>query len=390
MTGRATRRTAGRMPGDAAVWWAGAYGARAVLWRGAWAGLPLVATHTAFDIPRGDTLSTWLTALLAAGMALVVTLALPLAVAGADVEGAGEVRWTATIVMLPAVVVALSALWRLGLPPAWSTVAIRVGYAVLVAVVASSAIAGHWADSADGTNSAPHGARSIVGAARAPGALLPCVMRGALALWLAAAVWAVIDRSGWAPLGFAPLIVRLTAIHFHVAGVVVPVIAAAVARAYPSRLADAAAVLAVAGVPATAAGITAVQLGAPPAVEAVLALPMIAGALLVAAVHLAVASGSAGATAPAVVRALRAIVGVTLLATIGLAAAYAARAAGLWAPTIPAMVRWHGVGNIVGVGLCGLVACWLDPATRPALERAPSDALSRAAPTGSADRPPAA
>ncbi|MEO8085008.1 MAG: YndJ family transporter, partial [Ardenticatenales bacterium] len=159
-----------------------------------------------------------------------------------------------------------------------------------------------------------------------------------------------------------------TAIHFHFAGFILPVIAATIARAYPSRLANAAAITAVIGVPSTAVGITATQLGAPHVVEAVLALPMIAGALLVAAVHLDLAfrAGRGGtSTAPVNARVLRAVVGVTLFATMALALDYALRSWLPWAPTIPQMAMWHGIGNAFGVATCGLVACWLDPATQP-------------------------
>jgi hypothetical protein len=191
------------------------------------------------------------------------------------------------------------------------------------------------------------------------------VLRAAFILWLVGTVWLVIDGYQLTPLGFSPLIVRLTAVHFHFAGFILPVIAATLARAYPSRLANAAAVVALLGVPSTAIGITATQLGAPHVVEALLALPMIAGALLVAAVHLGLAFGPRNLEAPMRVVALRAVVGVTLIATMALALVYALRGWLPWSPTIPQMALWHGIGNAFGVATCGLIACWLDPATQP-------------------------
>ncbi|MCC7020442.1 MAG: YndJ family transporter [Ardenticatenales bacterium] len=191
------------------------------------------------------------------------------------------------------------------------------------------------------------------------------VLRSAFVLWLIGTLWLAIDGLELAPLGFPQPIVRLTAVHFHFAGFIVPVIAATLARAYPSRLANTAAVVALLGVPSTAIGITATQLGAPHVVEAMLALPMIAGALLVAAVHLCLAFGPHGLVAPMRVVALRAVVGVTLIATMALALVYALRGWLPWSPTIPQMALWHGIGNAFGVATCGLVACWLDPATQP-------------------------
>lgn len=218
----------------------------------------------------------------------------------------------------------------------------------------------------------------------APAAVLPMqIMRASLVLWTIASVWLAIDGFQLTPLGFPPLIVRLTAIHFHYAGFILPVIAATLARAYPSRLANAAAVAAVLGVPSTAIGITAAQLGAPHIVEALFALPMVAGALLVAAVHLGLAfrAGRGGTVAvPTSARVLRGIVAVTLLATMALALAYALRGWLPWSPTIPQMAMWHGIGNAFGVATCGLVACWLDPATQPPVGGIAPSAATAAAP----------
>lgn len=193
------------------------------------------------------------------------------------------------------------------------------------------------------------------------------VARAALLLWTVGGAWLVMDAFGLRPLGFSARIVRLTAIHFHYAAFIVPVIAAAVAAAHPSRPARLAAVVSALGAPATAVGITAVQFGAPLWLELLCALPMIGGGLLVASVHLGLAF-SAGGRAPAplnrslrlIVRGLRLVVGLTLLGTMGLALAYAGRGLLPWSPTIPKMALWHGLGNLVGVALCGLAACWLE------------------------------
>lgn len=208
----------------------------------------------------------------------------------------------------------------------------------------------------------PAGAGALAALPRELRALtLPqAVARAALLLWTVGAGWLVIDAFGLRPMGFAAGIVRLTAIHFHYAAFIVPVIAAHVARAQPSALARAAAVVSALGAPSTAVGITAVQSGASLWVEALFALPMIGGALLVAAVHLRLALDTRGGSASPVVRGLRLVVGLSLLGTMLLATAYAGRGSLPWSPTIAQMTLWHGIGNAFGVAFCGLIACRLD------------------------------
>lgn len=72
--------------------------------------------------------------------------------------------------------------------------------------------------------------------------------------------WTLFDRLGHAPLGFDPLIVLLTAMHFHHVGLVVPVASGLVARLVARPIASAAALTVVAGVPLVAAGITVTHL----------------------------------------------------------------------------------------------------------------------------------
>jgi len=293
---------------------------------------------------------------LIAGIALASVLALPLAVSVARPVDGLEPRWRASIAAFGWAVVLAFALGWASPVAAWRLGFTAIGYALFVAVIACSA----WL---------PPRAPGIARPAHAALTLPAITARVALGLWLVGALWVVADAFGLAPLGFSSLIVRLTAVHFHYAGFVLPVIAAVVAAAYPNGLTRAAAVAGLLGVPATALGITAVQLGAPPWVEAVFAAPMVAGGLLVGAVHLALAGGAWSAASRPAVRALRLIVGLTLLGTMALAGAYAARGWLPWAPTIPQMVAWHGLGNALGVALCGLTACWLDRATRPAARR---------------------
>src|SRR5262249_31700122 len=72
--------------------------------------------------------------------------------------------------------------------------------------------------------------------------------------------WAVLDRLGTRPLGFESVIVLLTAIHFHYAGFVLPIVTGLAIREVGGRVAWGAGVGVIVGVPVVAAGITATQL----------------------------------------------------------------------------------------------------------------------------------
>lgn len=331
-----------------------AYDRRQVFRRALLLGLPFVALvpFLSTGADAADPLGRGLLVLLCAGIALALLLALPLAVAIARPVDAGSLRWSVMVAGFPWVVVLAFGLGALSPVAEWRLAMGTAGYfSGLFAVVARWVLTPHT----------PHSAALQYGRSSWSLTLPQVVARAALLLWTVGAGWLVIDAFGLRPLGFSPLVVRLTAIHFHYAAFIVPVIAAVVAAAYPSALSRTAAVISVLGAPSTAIGITAAQLGAPHWVETLFALPMIAGALLVGVVHLGLALGPEGATSPRPVRVLRLVVGATLLGTMGLAAAYAARGWLPWAPTIPQMALWHGIGNAVGVALCGLLACWMDP-----------------------------
>ena len=304
----------------------------------------------------GDPLDAGLQVLLLIGVMQAAYMALPLALDLARPDSSTERRWAALATGL-----AVASATAMGLAASVSTLLshrlsgggitglFSATYATTVALIALAAQIPGRGDSAG----------SWLAELRA--LTLPhAVARAALLLWTVGAGWLLIDAFGLRPLGFAASIVRLTAIHFHYAAFIVPVIAAHVARAHPSSLGRAAAVVSVLGAPSTAIGITAVQRGAPLWLEALFALPMIGGALLVAAVHLRMAIGAQGQALSTTVRGLRLVVGICLLGTMLLAAAYAGRGSLFWSPTILQMALWHGVGNALGVAFCGLVACRLD------------------------------
>ncbi|HLH24319.1 MAG TPA: YndJ family protein [Chloroflexota bacterium] len=179
--------------------------------------------------------------------------------------------------------------------------------------------------------------------------------------------WLVLARLGARPLGFSDVIVLLTAVHFHYAGFVAPLLAAMAGRALPDRKGLAArayrAVAAgvVAGPPLLAAGFT-----FSPALR-------FAAALLLAASLLALAALTMIAVLPAVrPRAARWLLGVSAAAIILpmlLVGAYAVgELAGASIVTIPQMVRVHGWLNALGFALCGLLAWTLRP---PASQQSP-------------------
>lgn len=167
-------------------------------------------------------------------------------------------------------------------------------------------------------------------------------------LALVGAAWTLFDRSGVRPLDLPPEIVLLTAIHFHFAGIVLPLVTARLLDGRRDFGALLTAVLVVGGVPFVALGITAVQWGAPPLAESLAAWAMAAGGFLVA-LRLAAAgrrSGQPAARGAAFVAAAALAVGMTL------AVLYAARhwLALDWLD-IPWMRGVHGSVNALGFAL---------------------------------------
>jgi hypothetical protein len=109
----------------------------------------------------------------------------------------------------------------------------------------------------------------------------------------------------------------------------------------------------IAGVPMVAAGITATQLGLGSALEAAAAWVTALSGLLSASLHLRLASRPG---MPAAARALWALAGAALAASMVLAGLYGTRAVfpveGL---DIPRMRALHGSANAIGVALAGVL-----------------------------------
>jgi hypothetical protein len=169
--------------------------------------------------------------------------------------------------------------------------------------------------------------------------------------------WTVLTRLGARPLNFEDVIVLLTAIHFHYAGLILPLLTAMAGRR-GGRIANLSSVLVIVGVPAVAIGITATQLGASRVFEALAAWTMAAGGLLVAYQHCALA---AEAERPIRFRLLFGLTGVSLAAGMALAILYGGR--GVWSVawlSIPWMRVLHGTTIAFGCGLAGLLGWYLE------------------------------
>jgi hypothetical protein len=166
------------------------------------------------------------------------------------------------------------------------------------------------------------------------------------------AIWVVADRYGERPLDFDPVIVLLTGIHFHYAGFVLPLAAGLAGRRRPGWIARLATTLIVAGVPLTAVGITASQLGAGGALECAAAWVMAAGGTLAGVLHLRLA---AARTAPTAARLLWGLAGLALVFGMTLAALYGTR---FYLPIawldVPWMRALHGSANALGFALAAL------------------------------------
>lgn len=168
-------------------------------------------------------------------------------------------------------------------------------------------------------------------------------------------IWTLADRAGLQPLGFAPTIVALTAVHFHYAGLLLPLYAGLVQRElWFWRFSSQAAVGVVLGVPAVAVGITTTQLGWGPSIEAAAGCGLALAGAAVAVLHVRIALES---KRPLVVRLLLGVAGASLFFGMVLAALYAMRASAQPFPWIgiPQMRAIHGTVNALGFGLCGLL-----------------------------------
>ncbi|MBX3468723.1 MAG: YndJ family transporter [Planctomycetes bacterium] len=165
--------------------------------------------------------------------------------------------------------------------------------------------------------------------------------------------WTVISRAGLRPLGFDDTIVALTAVHFHHAGLALPLLLGLAGRARGAAPRPLVALI-LGGVPAVALGIVASRL-----IEWWASWLLAAGAA--GLVWLQVRE-ALDARAPRTARLLLLLSGLSLGAGMLLAALYGlARAFTLPWPSLELMLATHGPLNAVGFALLGLVARALAP-----------------------------
>ena len=170
------------------------------------------------------------------------------------------------------------------------------------------------------------------------------------------AAWLVAQRANWTPWNFDPLIVLLTAAHFHHAGFTLPLMAGLNAKASPGCWTRFSCVAILLGVPLVAVGITCTHFGVLRFVEPFGVVVLVLGAVGVAVSQILrgveIRSGLSFWT-----RAAFLISGASLLSAMILAMGFGLRhVMPNWALTMPQMWAIHGTLNAFGFGLCGLLA----------------------------------
>lgn len=184
-----------------------------------------------------------------------------------------------------------------------------------------------------------------------PGTLPTLCIAAGLMFSVIGGAFAVITRSGWRPLGFEDVIIRMTAVHFHYAGLVLPILSArAAAELGTGRVQGVALTSVIVATPLLATGIT-----LSPPLEILAAAALVFACMVVGDMQLRLAA-RANQPLPLL---LYGISGVSLLAAMPLALIYAASEwYGTRWITIPTMIQVHGTLNALGFALCGTLG-WL-------------------------------
>ena len=168
------------------------------------------------------------------------------------------------------------------------------------------------------------------------------------------AAWLVANRANWTPWGFDPLIVLLTAAHFHHAGFTLQLMAGLHAKARPGCWTRFSCVAIMLGVPLVAVGITCTHFGVLKFVE-----PFGVTVLVLGALGVAVSQVWRGLERQHTIwtRLGFFISGASLFAAMVLALGFGLRyLIPNFALTMPQMWAIHGTLNAFGFGLCGILA----------------------------------
>lgn len=180
------------------------------------------------------------------------------------------------------------------------------------------------------------------------------ILRFGAAIYLViGAMWALADRSGLQPIGFDPLIVLLTAVHFHYAGFALLWAASRVLKECTKKWERYWLSSVVLGVPLTAIGITASHWQWSPVWEMAAAVSMATAGVMVGWVYLRLGFSRKARIQS---RALWAIAGLSLISGMILAALYGLRY--LWPLpwlSIPWMYTVHGTLNSLGFAFPALL-----------------------------------
>jgi hypothetical protein len=275
------------------------------------------------------------TPLLALGLAAWVVA---LAVLPAPLPG--RILLLAPLVILPRLVTLLPERQPIARVPAWAVPAAAaplLGAFALPAGPAAAALAVPWLviGALAGVSGVAHGLRHLP-SILAPRRIADLGIDVALGFWAVAAAFIVVDRLGVAT-PFPPVIVLLTAVHFHFAGVGLLSIAALLAATTPWL--RAAVVGLVVGIPVTALGF-------------VVAIPAIgaAGALLVGSSGLGVAVALLLGATPGPGRWAGRFAGACLLVGMPMGIAWAfATLASVAFVDLEVMIRTHGALNALAV-----------------------------------------
>ena len=185
------------------------------------------------------------------------------------------------------------------------------------------------------------------------------------------AAWLLAHRLGWMPWGFDPLIVLLTAAHFHHAGYTLPLMAGLLANDRPTAFTRRSCTAILTGVPLVAIGITSTHFGIARWVEPIAVTVLVLGALGVAVSQLRLGIVSTPhSSRPAQFAFL--ISGTSLFIAMLLALSFGLRTLlPQFALGMPQMWAIHGTLNTFGFGLCGLLAWRAQSADQLASPEAP-------------------
>ena len=299
----------------------------------AWVGAAAWAAFVWMRVPALHD-GAWAHALLVFAALVLVPLAFELFRAEGDLGLAPRLLDIAQVVQMPAALLLLLACW---VAPGPLALAAALPWAAWTALLAAAGIARLRRD----------GLRRSLDGLCADAAMIFAAVGGG---------WTLADRAAYAPLGFDAAIVTLTAVHFHYAGLLLPLFAGLVQRElWFWRFAARAAVGVVLGVPAVAVGITTTQLRWGTSLEVAASLGLALAGMAVAVLHVRIALE---ARRDQMTRALLGVAGASLFFGMVLAALYAFRASATFAPWlgIPQMRMLHGTVNAIGFGLCGVLA----------------------------------